>query len=47
MFIVRMYINDKDFQELLIQQLIEMQSGLCPQGRTTRLIQILIPMIEK
>lgn len=33
---------NRDFLELLTVQLEEMQSGLCPQGRTHRLFQILV-----
>lgn len=37
--------KDNDFVDLFIIQLNEMQSGMCPQGRTHRLIQILISFI--
>lgn len=37
------HINDEDFVELLIEQLIEMTYGMCAQGRTHRLLQILLP----
>lgn len=38
--------SDLDFEDLLKIQLVEMNSGLCPQGRTTRLFQILIPYYD-
>lgn len=37
------HINKPEFIELLIEQLIEMTYGMCAQGRTHRLLQILLP----
>jgi hypothetical protein len=34
--------KDSDFARMLILQLEDMNTGLCPQGRTTRLLQILL-----
>lgn len=34
--------KDRDFSNLLVAQLTEMKTGLCAQGRTTRLFQILV-----
>jgi len=34
--------QDKDFTQVFILQLTDMASGLCAQGRTTRLFQILL-----
>jgi len=34
--------KNKDFAEGLLLQLQEMASGICPQGRTTRLFQLLL-----
>lgn len=34
--------KDKDFEELFLYQMEEMKTGMCPQGRTIRLLQILV-----
>ena len=34
--------NNSEYTDLLVANLEEMATGLCPQGRTTRLLQILI-----
>jgi len=36
------YDENDEYMDLLICQLEEMSTGMCPQGRTTRLIQILV-----
>lgn len=37
---------NKDFIELLDLQIEEMQSGMCPQGRTHRLLNAILPFID-
>lgn len=38
--------NNKDFKEILIESLADIQFGICSQGRTTRLFQILLLKTE-
>ena len=37
-------MDDDDFRDIFILQLDDMTSGMCPQGRTTRLFQVLSMM---
>ena len=42
LYIISLYQSEKqDITDLLIEQLRDMQTGFCPQGRTIRLIQII------
>lgn len=38
-------LNNNNIIELLVDQLKDLQTGSCPQGRTIRLIQIIQPFI--
>ena len=40
------FANNQDFIEELEIQLLDMQSGMCPQGRVTRLYQLLVAFLE-
>ena len=42
LFLIWEKIEDTEHLELLKLQLVDMSTGLCPQGRTTRLFQTLI-----
>ncbi len=43
--IYSIYIKDNNITSLLIEQLKDMQTGFCPQGRTIRLIQLIQPYL--
>ena len=46
LYIVYKFSIDNDIISLLIEQLKDMQTGFCPQGRTIRLIQIIQPYLH-
>lgn len=39
-------VNEEEMVSLLSAQLVDMQTGLCPQGRTTRLVQCLWSLLS-
>lgn len=41
------FIENSDFVDILQTQLIEMYTGMCSQGRVTRLYQLLVAFYEK
>jgi hypothetical protein len=36
--------ENEEYERMLLEQLEDMQTGLCPQGRTTRLFQVLLAL---
>lgn len=41
------YEDCTDLLKLIVEQLIDMSTGLCPQGRTTRLYQLAVSFIDE